>query len=72
LLHYLKFNELPIPYSIDRDNRSMKISLEACAPPKRRSVNHTPIQQRLLVLIKQISSNQPLLKLPIEKSMLMT
>ena len=28
LIHYLKFNELPIPYSIDRDNRSMKISLD--------------------------------------------
>ena len=28
LLHYLKFNELPIPYSIDRDRCSMKISLD--------------------------------------------
>jgi uracil DNA glycosylase len=30
---------------VERQNQTIKISLEACAPPKRRSVNHTPIQQ---------------------------
>jgi insertion element IS1 protein InsB len=44
--HYLKFNNVPIPESINSCDRKMRRPLEACAPPKRRSLNHTLIQQR--------------------------